>query len=256
VKYLSEAHGATPLQVALQTGNVDVVNILLRNGANPSIKNSMGKCALDYCEAFPELRSAIKRVLATSSRESKKTSLYRRDSTASDLRFPMYLVSLNQLQQMYGGKEARLKRIEAHQDLKQRGELVRWEDLPMDARIIFVSHEWVGWSHPDPHGIQLRTFLKIMQRLQTGEINQTKMNLVHTMIYKTKHLTTHKEWKELLDTAYVWFDWASMPQPSACPPGTDEDVKAEMGTNLGKAVKSIPAYVILLSLSLFHSLTH
>ena len=41
--------------------------------------------------------------------------------------------------------------------------------------------------------------------------------------------------------SYVWIDWSSMPQPSACPPKTDEKVKKELGTNLGKAVKSIPA---------------
>ena len=38
-----------------------------------------------------------------------------------------------------------------------------------------------------------------------------------------------------------------MPQPSACPPSVDEGVKKEYGTNLGKAVKSIPAYVLILS---------
>ena len=49
---------------------------------------------------------------------------------------------------------------------------------------------------------------------------------------------------------YVWIDWSSMPQPSACPPSVDQKVKKELGTNLGKAVKSIPAYVFT---SLLHS---
>ena len=47
----------------------------------------------------------------------------------------------------------------------------------------------------------------------------------------------------LLTSRYVWIDWSSMPQPSACPPSTDKKVKETLGTNLGKAVKSIPAYV-------------
>ena len=47
----------------------------------------------------------------------------------------------------------------------------------------------------------------------------------------------------LLLSRYVWIDWSSMPQPSACPPSTDKKVKDEQGTNLKKAVKSIPAYV-------------
>ena len=47
-----------------------------------------------------------------------------------------------------------------------------------------------------------------------------------------------------LMSRYVWIDWSSMPQPSACPPNVDEKVKEKHGTNLGKAVKSIPAYVV------------
>ena len=50
-------------------------------------------------------------------------------------------------------KGAWYDRIEAHQELLRRGELVRWIDLPIDAHIIFFSHEWVGWN-PDPHGVQ------------------------------------------------------------------------------------------------------
>ena len=56
--------------------------------------------------------------------------------------------------------------------------------------------------------------------------------------------------------SYVWIDWSSMPQPSACPPNTDEKIKKELGTNLGKAVKSIPAYVVILFRTRNSTLTH
>ena len=56
--------------------------------------------------------------------------------------------------------------------------------------------------------------------------------------------------------SYVWIDWSSMPQPSACPPSTDKKVKEELGTNLGKAVKSIPAYVVISLLYSFLVHTH
>ena len=62
---------------------------------------------------------------------------------------------------------------------------MRWIDLPIDAHIIFFSHEWVGWNHPDPHGVQLKTFLRVMKRLRSGEISQVEMNPFHTLIYKT-----------------------------------------------------------------------
>jgi len=165
----------------------------------------------------------------------------------------MYLVPLDQLHRLYGGNEPRNDRIEAHQELKRRRELVRWENLPFDAHIIFVSHEWVGWSHPDPHGIQLKTFLKVMQRLRSGEIAHVEMSAFHTFLYKMNRVVKPEEWEEILSTPYIWFYWASMPQPSACPPSVSQEEKVTMGSNLGKAVRSIPAYVMFSLFSLSHS---
>jgi len=240
---LAQDSGSTALHYAVQRGDVDVVNILLSHGADPTIQNDLGKSPLDYCDAFPELRGALKRVIKQRSTKHTVVTLHRQNSTATNMKFPMYLVPLNQLHRLYGGKDPRHERIEAHQKLKQRGELVRWEDLPIDAHIIFVSHEWVGWSHPDPHGIQLKTFLRVMKRLQCGDIERVDMNPFHRILFKQNESTTRDAWKEILETAYVWFDWGSMPQPSACPPGTSNDEIDKLGANLGKAVKSIPAYV-------------
>jgi hypothetical protein len=196
---------------------------------------------MDYCDAFPELRGGLQRVLVQA--ESLKSTLHRRLSTAIDMKFPMYLVPLDRLKRLYGGKEPRHDRLIAHQELKRKDELVKWENLPFDAHIIFLSHEWVGWSHPDPHGIQLKTFLYVMQRLYSGSISKVEMNALHAIVYRTNYVVRTKKWKSILSTAYVWIDWASMPQPSACPPSVSQEEKDEMGMNLGKAVKSIPAYV-------------
>jgi hypothetical protein len=141
----------------------------------------------------------------------------------------------------YGGKEATYKHVHAHQELKD--DLLKWEDLPYDASIIFVSHEWIGWSHPDPHGIQIKTFLRVMNRLVSREIKSVEMNISHVLMYKSNHVTSSKEWKDLLSRAYIWFDWISMPQPSAMPSTTSKEKKNRMETDLKNAVKSIPAYV-------------
>jgi len=242
ITFLSQGCGSTPLHFAVRRGDVDVVNILLRHGADPTIKNALGKSPVDYCDAFPALRGALKRFIHQN-KERGTVSLIRRDSTAIEMKFPMYLVPLDQLHRLYGGKDPRHERIEAHQELKERGELVRWEDLPIDAHIIFLSHEWVGWSHPDPHGIQLKTFLRVMKRLRSGDISRVDMNYMHALLFKTNFVVRAEEWKEILSTAYVWIDWASMPQPSACPQSVNQEKKKQMGTDLGNAVKSIPAYV-------------
>ena len=63
IRALSNQSGAVALHHAVQRGDVDVVNILLSHGADPTIKNDLGKTPLDYCDAFPELRGALKRVI-------------------------------------------------------------------------------------------------------------------------------------------------------------------------------------------------
>jgi len=252
---LARACGSTALHYAVRRGDVDVVNLLLHHGADPSLTDGLGKSPMDYCDAFPELRGALKRVIHMQERSTKHTiaTLHRRNSTATNMKFPMYLVPLDQLHRLYGGKDPRHERIEAHQKLKRRGELVRWKDLPFDANIIFLSHEWVGWNHPDPHGIQLKAFLRVMKRLQSGKISQVETNPFHTLVYKTNRVVRAEEWNELLRTAYVWIDWASMPQPSACPPSAGIEEKKKMGTDLGNAVKSIPACVIFSLSSSLHT---
>ena len=139
---LARACGSTALHYAVRRGDVDVVNILLRHGADPEIMDGINKSPVDYCDAFPELRGALKRVIQQR-KEGKQVMLHRRVSTATDMKFPMYLVPLAQLERLYGGQEPRYDRIEAHQDLLSRDELVRWIDLPVDAVIIFLSHEHV-----------------------------------------------------------------------------------------------------------------
>ena len=112
-----------------------------------------------------------------------------------------FQVSLVHRPTTVGGKESRYDRIEAHQELLRRGELVRWIDLPIDAHIIFFSHEWVGWNHPDPHGVQLKTFLRVMKRLRSGEISQVEMNVFHTFMYKQNYVAKADEWQDILSRA-------------------------------------------------------
>ena len=62
-------------------------------------------------------------------------------------------------------------------------------------------------------------------------------------MYKTNHVVKSSEWKEILSSAYIWFDWGSMPQPSAYPLGTPKKKIEKSQTDLRNAVGSIPSYV-------------
>ena len=67
-----------------------------------------------------------------------------------------------------------------------------------------LKYRWVGWSHPDPHGVQLKTFLRVMKRLRSGDISQVEMNVFHTLMYKTNHVVKAEEWQDILSRAYVF----------------------------------------------------
>ena len=91
---------------------------------------------------------------------------------------------------------------------------MNWCDAPSDAEIVFVSHEWLSWAHPDPDGEQLRVLCRVLERLKTGGL-KTEMDPIHTIIYKHKFTTKGKDWNAMLKRTYLWLDWFSMPQPSA-----------------------------------------
>ena len=133
-----------------------------------------------------------------SSLKKTQIALGKRISTATPLLSPMWVISLDTLEDLYGSNGKR-QVVEVHQELKRRGLLMRWSDLPSDAEIIFVSHEWLSWAHPDPEGEQLFVLCRVMERLREGKIGSVEMDMVMKMYYKWNYRTTAEEWKEMLD---------------------------------------------------------
>ena len=82
MRKLASDSGATALQHAAQRGDIDTVNLLLENGADPTIKNDLGKSPVDYCDAFPEMQGALKRFIRQQ-KEIKRvmlTSMFEREA--------------------------------------------------------------------------------------------------------------------------------------------------------------------------------
>ena len=52
VEYFAPFEGATALHIALKSGDLDVVEYLLKNGANPRIRDGIGRSAFDYLEIY------------------------------------------------------------------------------------------------------------------------------------------------------------------------------------------------------------
>ena len=146
------------------------------------------------------------------------------------------------MMKFFGTVSDRKKNLElCHQDLLEKeGVLTRFEDLPLGAFIMFVSHQWNGFQHPDPNGVQIDCMVKVFRRLRDGMIDRVDMDPFHTVLYKTNHVTLRSEWKQLLSNAYLWYDFWSQPQPSMA---SDEARVCKLRQDLKLAIESMAAYV-------------
>lgn len=169
----------------------------------------------------------------------RRTRPSRRISTASDVKYDMYLIPFETLEKLTEDESVLLP---PHQTLLDRGDLIKWESLAEDegATIVFVSHEWLGWKHPDPQSIQTRTLCAQLRNLKDGRHKKVQMSAIHRLVYNENKVTTAKEFKGMLQRTYVWYDWISMPQPDA---ETCEETKAKLRGPGLDAIRSIPAYV-------------
>ena len=259
IAMLARDSGATAMQFAAQRGDLEIVELLMEYGANPSIKNDLGRDVLWYCETFPQIKGAIERIKREVGRaqgekvtdrtreteldgtegsmnEAKDFTLQRRLSTANPVKYDMYLISLSKMMNLFGTPSERKKNLRlCHQDLLESGELTRFEDLPMGSFVMFISHQWNGFDHPDPNGVHMECMVRIFQRLRDGKIDRVDSDPMHQIIFKESHTTLAREWQQLLSNAYVWYDFLSQPQQRA-----QDRTWRHL---LGLAVDSVGAYV-------------
>ena len=124
---------------------MEVVELLLSEGADPTLKNDLGQDAAAMCKSFPELRGVLeKRERKMKLRGSKKRTrvvevLGKRISTATSIQHEMWLISLDNLLMLYGDEKGNRRVMDVHQELKRLDFLTPWCDAPADAEIIFVS---------------------------------------------------------------------------------------------------------------------
>jgi hypothetical protein len=241
---------------------MEIVELLMGFGANPSLQNDLGHDVLYYCDTFPEIRSAIWRIqMETKQMNHEKSSfqssrgdsksnntqnntkvftLQRRLSTAVLIKYDMYLISLPTMLSLFGTDVDRKKNMHlCHQDLLKQGLLTRFEDLPMGSFVMFVSHQWNGVNHPDPNGTHLRVLSKVLRNLRDG-IYDVNTDPLHVLLHGSDTTISSSEWKVLLSNAYMWFDWFSQPQPSM---ESSTILKCQLQKNLDLAIESVASYV-------------
>lgn len=151
--------------------------------------------------------------------------------------------------------------LRPHQDLLRSGHLMKWDKRThRDDTIIFVSHEWLGFTHPDPSGLQTNTLATVLRRLRDGRIDRVNTDSMTRLMFGSNRITKAEEWRALLKRAWIWIDFISIPQPqaeaahAAAQEGNrninhraHRHERSELLINQKRAVKSLAAYVELSS---------
>ncbi|CAL1127825.1 unnamed protein product [Cladocopium goreaui] len=140
--------------------------------------------------------------------------------------FPMYVLKVSDFLAMEGSPVP-------HQRLMERQLLQAWEPGMFS---IFISHQWIGSTHPDPEGQQLAVLRSCLRRLIDGTI-QVEEDLVSLSLGSR---SLQPETRKLIAGGYIFLDWFAIPQITARLEGTNESAT---GSDAAKAVQSIPAYV-------------
>ena len=131
-----------------------------------SHKQTMGASASKVEPSSNIPTSKFRFLNSTSSRDdpSKQLSILRQSSeTSVGMKYPMWLVPVSTF--------VKLAKLEPHQVMRQRGELVMWE--PSMKTVFFLSHQWTSFEHPDHTLDQMRCFKRLLIRMMKGEVATT-----------------------------------------------------------------------------------
>ena len=96
----------------------------------------------------------------------------------------MYVLSLPEL--------LKLDHLVPHQELLRRGTLVKYDPDKHEGRVIFMSHQWAGYDHPDPSDDQLKCLQRFLQRMVDGEISRIETNWKQAVTFKDNFCITHQ----------------------------------------------------------------
>eukprot|EP00434_Breviolum_minutum_P018830 symbB.v1.2.016609.t1/scaffold1266.1/size127780/4 len=106
--------------------------------------------------------------------------------------------------------------IAKHEELFANGKLSRRKS---DDYCIFVSHQWISSSHPDPTGQQLGVLQKCLRKLCDGSIDVVN-DPSSQFLGDYKRMT--KTQRARVRDGYIWLDWISIPQD--CTTGLENDM--------------------------------
>jgi len=147
-----------------------------------------------------------------------------------EMMYPMFVVRVSDFMGM--------EQAFPHDDLMAKGLVDRF-DSHMGEVAVFVSHQWCGTRHADPHFRQLRVLQQAFERMAAGS-SRVYVDFFSFFGFNMKTAVRPSDLRGVM-TWWMWLDYFSVPQP---PPHKVEDrLYRDTKTDLGRAVASLPAYV-------------
>eukprot|EP00439_Symbiodinium_sp_Y106_P052250 s2042_g7.t1 len=143
-----------------------------------------------------------------------------------ECQFPLHVMKVSDFLEMEGVPEA-------HAVLKQRSLLHEWR---AGMFVIFVSHQWLSSSHPDPRGRQVAVLRDALRGMISGSVDVAVDFISRTHDKRSMSQRTRQE----IAKGYLFFDWFAIPQITARTEGINEETTR---SDAALAVRSIPAYV-------------
>ena len=131
----------------------------------------------------------------------------------------MYTVPADALVQM--------TEIKTHEELLDAGVVTEFDESMGNA--MFVSHQWLSDTHPDPYFQQLQTLQDALKNMVAGT-SKVYLPVCSEILNGRRRCPTAADFASGL---YVWYDYFSIPQGAARP----ESLVRQ------NAIHSIPSYV-------------
>lgn len=162
--------------------------------------------------------------------------------------FPMYLVPMGELLKMDGPPRA-------HQQLLKEGKVAVWQ---RGSTCIFISHQWLSYTHPDPEGRQMRVLRSALQNLLLGDLAVEVDVYIEAVTSKSDLPRWGMAEQAIVREAFVWYDYFCIPQVFPDSPSLEsierrtavgiKDTRVDSGADtvaadMAAAVLSIPIYV-------------
>ena len=182
------------------------------------------------------------------------------DKLSTTCHFPLTVMPMKEFM--------RLDRLENFDTMYKRKLTV--QDVPTSAKILFISHEWLGFNHPDEDGVHLKRIQEVFDILLKGKASDIISDAELKDLTENSHLAAcfsesgftedqagftsrnnselhdeHGTLQEQLEGAYVWLDYFSIPQMSSSRATIEQiaTVPSMDAVYIDNAVKSIPYYV-------------